>query len=151
MQRLVGDMTAAAVCVGLPFLVRVMTGQAFIVLPMSGMTGLAVKNRMVAGKVAHVGRCLIVAGDASRCRPCQSAVVNLLWRVRRMAFPAPAHGKMLHSGGGMTLVTGGDGVRAIRRMLLVAVNTGNAAAMTLAVRFNGEALFLVAFAAILRL
>jgi hypothetical protein len=35
-------------------------------------------------------------------------------------------------------------------VLFVTVNAGNVAAMTLALRFDGEALFLVALAAILR-
>jgi hypothetical protein len=58
---------------------------------------------------------------------------------------------MIHPGGGVTLVTGGDGVRALRRVLFVTVNAGNVAAMTLALRFDGETLLLVTFAAILGL
>lgn len=53
-------MAASAVCIGLSLVVRHVTCQAFLVLSMPGMAGLAVENRMIAGEIAHGGGGLIM-------------------------------------------------------------------------------------------
>lgn len=144
-------MAAPAICVGFPLLMWGMAGQAFVVLTMPGMAGLAVENRMVAGEVAHGCGGLIMAGDAGRCRPCHIAVVDLLRSVWGVTLLAAGYGEMFHPGRRVTLITGGDGVCPTWGMLPVAVDAGNTAAMTFALSFDGAALIPVAFAAILRL